>query len=142
MLKLLVGPKGSGKTTEILDEIVNLSGEKGKNCVVYVTLNPLEYGAVSTRDVRNVIVNKEVINSYNSLYGFLTGLVAGNYDTEYIALDSVLKIGGPNMEDLLNFTKRISENELFRHMNVVLSVSCEKKDLLPEFASFAAIEYL
>lgn len=142
MLKLLVGPKGSGKTTEILDEIVNLSGEKGKNCVVYVTLNPLEYGAVSTRDVRNVIVNKEVINSYNSLYGFLTGLVAGNYDTEYIALDSVLKIGGSNMEDLLNFTKRISENELFRHMNVVLSVSCEKKDLLPEFASFAAIEYL
>ena len=142
MLKLLVGPKGSGKTTEILDEILNLSGEKGKNCVVYVTLNPLEYGAVSTRDVRNVIVNKEVINSYNSLYGFLTGLVAGNYDTEYIALDSVLKIGGPNMEDLLNFTKRISENELFRHMNVVLSVSCEKKDLLPEFASFAAIEYL
>ena len=142
MLKLLVGPKGSGKTTEILDEIVNLSGEKGKNCVVYVTLNPLEYGAVSTRDVRNVIVNKEVIKSYNSLYGFLTGLVAGNYDTEYIALDSVLKIGGPNMEDLLNFTKRISENELFRHMNVVLSVSCEKKDLLPEFASFAAIEYL
>ncbi|MEE0991555.1 MAG: hypothetical protein UH542_01055 [Bacteroidales bacterium] len=142
MLKLLVGPKGSGKTIRIINEIKSLSGEKENNCVVYVTLNPLESGTISTRDVRNVVVNKEIISSYNSLYGFLTGLVAGNYDTEYIALDSVLKIGGPNMEELLNFIKRISESELFRHINVVLSISCEKKDLLPEFASFAAIEYL
>lgn len=142
MLKLLVGSKGSGKTTKIINEIKSLSGEKGKNCVVYVTLNPLDYGTISTKDVRNVVVDSEIVNSYNSLYGFLTGLLAGNYDTEYIAVDSVLKIGGPNMDEFVNFVKRISESELFRHISVVLSVSCKKEELPPEAASFATIEFL
>lgn len=142
MLKLLVGSKGSGKTTKIINEIKSLSGEKGKNCVVYVTLNPLDYGTISTKDVRNVVVDSEIVNSYNSLYGFLTGLLAGNYDTEYIAVDSVLKIGGTDMNEFVNFVKRTSESELFRHISVVLSVSCKKEELPPEAASFATIEFL
>ena len=40
------------------------------------------------------------ISGYDSLFGFIAGMMAGNYDIKEIFVDSVLKIGGPDLDEL------------------------------------------
>ena len=38
------------------------------------------------------------VNSYDAFYGFVAGLLAGNYDIQEVFVDGILKIGGKDFE--------------------------------------------
>ena len=50
--------------------------------------------------VRLVDADRFGISGYETLYGFIAGMMAGNYDIKEIYVDSVLKIGGPDLNEL------------------------------------------
>jgi len=97
MLKLIIGVKGTGKT-KVLLEMVNSAVESSDGCVVCIEkgeklrlnvkyqarlINTVEYG----------------ISNADSLYGMVTGLYVGNFDTTHIFIDSALKICEENMDE-------------------------------------------
>ena len=90
MINLIVGVKGTGKTKRLIDD-VNRAVSASHGVVVCV-----EYGKKLTYDVKyqvRLIDAKDYnIKDGKRLYGFICGILAGNYDVTELFIDSALKI--------------------------------------------------
>lgn len=127
MIKLIVGGKGSGKTKAMID-MINASAETTPGNIVCIEKSmKLTYDV--SHAVRLIDVDEYGISGYDALYGFVAGVLAGNYDIVEVYIDGVLKIGNhdlSNLGDLLEkLDKIVSENT-----KLVLTVSAHE-DVLP-----------
>ena len=98
MINLITGKKGTGKT-KILVERINEALEVATGSVVCI-----ERGMKLTYDiphkVRLVDAEEYGISSFDAFYGFVTGMLAGNYDIQHVFVDGILKMGGRDYEAL------------------------------------------
>ena len=92
MIKVIMGPKGTGKTQKVVS-IVNEAIETEKGSVVCI-----EHGKRLTYDVnykvRLIDITHYPVSDYVALAGFISGLYAGNYDTTHVVIDSLYKVAG------------------------------------------------
>ncbi len=90
MIKLIVGTKGSGKTKAIIDMINNAVTATNGNVVV------VEKGMKLTTEIshaaRLVDMDEYKVEGGEMLYGFIAGLLAGNYDITDLYIDGILKV--------------------------------------------------
>ena len=125
MIKLITGPKGSGKTKQLIDMInENLNVVKG-NIVC------IEKGIQETHNinaaVRLIDVDEYKIANLDGFYGFFAGVLAGNYDIEQVYVDGLLKVIGKDLDALgvlLEKVDAIAEDKL-----VVVTVSAPVEEL-------------
>ncbi|MBQ3127188.1 MAG: hypothetical protein IJC15_08980 [Clostridia bacterium] len=119
MLKLIIGVKGTGKTKTLI-EMVNKSLETTKGDVVVI-----EKGNKLIHDVKHqarlIDTDEYMICDAQSLFGFVAGILASNYDVTDLYIDSALKICG---NDLSAFDTLIDElNKLSEKANVNIQVT-------------------
>lgn len=92
MVKLIVGKKGSGKTKMLIEQ-VNAATAASKGCVICI-----EKGLTLNKDIthkaRLVDTDSYHVSDAATLYGFVAGIAASNYDITDIFLDSTLRICG------------------------------------------------
>ena len=78
MIQLIVGGKGSGKTKKMID-MINASAKTTPGNIVCI-----EKSMKLTYDIdhsaRLIDVDEYGIDGYDMLYGFVAGVLAGNYD--------------------------------------------------------------
>mgnify|MGYP000703647931 CR=1 FL=1 len=67
------------------------------------------------------------INSFDSFYGFVAGLMAGNYDIQEVFVDGILKIGGRDYDALGNMLEKVAV--LTKDVNVTFTVSADVDEL-------------
>ncbi|MBR4949758.1 MAG: ATP-binding protein [Clostridia bacterium] len=107
MIKLIVGKKGFGKTKTLID-LVNQAVKEKEGSVACI-----EKGVKLTYDISHKarLVNTEEfgVDNYESLYGFVAGMIASNYDIKSIFIDSITKICNDDMEGFGFFLDKISE---------------------------------
>lgn len=127
MIKLIVGHKGLGKTKTLI-EMANKAVENSKGNVVCIEKG-LELTYDLNHDARLVDINQYGIESYDGYYGFLCGLMAGNYDITHIFCDAVFKVCGKDMEKLERLIARLSNLLANQQTDVVMLISCEPEDL-------------
>lgn len=126
MITLLIGKKGSGKTKTLI-EMANKAVETSKGNVVVI-----EKGLKLTYDIthkaRLIDVDAYGIAGLDAMFGFVSGICAGNYDVTDILVDSTLKIigDGADLETLVSKFETLSNNA---ETNIVLSVSAAEEDL-------------
>lgn len=108
MIKLIVGNKGSGKTKVLIDK-VNAAAKTTNGCVVCIekAMN-LQFEIVPS--VRLIHADEYQIQGYDVFYGFLSGILAGNYDIKDVFVDGILRIGGPN-KDVEGFAALVEKVE-------------------------------
>ncbi len=98
MIKLITGKKGTGKT-KVLINLINDAVKSTNGDLICI-----EKGAKLTYDisykVRLVDADRFGIQGYDAFYGFIAGMLAGNYDIKEIFVDGILKIGGADFEEL------------------------------------------
>ena len=128
MMKLIVGNKGSGKTKSLIS-MVNDAVAVSKGNVVCI-----EKGSVMTFDInykaRLVDIDNYDIVGYEAFYGFLTGILAGNYDITHLFVDATLRIGGRDYAALADMLNKLNKVVAERgDTEVVFTVSCDKEDL-------------
>ncbi len=131
MITLILGHKGSGKTKKLMD-LCNAAVEQSKGNVVFIEKdNTLTYDL--SHKARLVAAEDYAIKGFDALYGYIAGMCAGNYDITDIFVDSVLKIGGSDLEALANFVEKLG------HLNtrVVMSVSADKSEIPARVADLA-----
>ena len=87
MIKLIVGTKGSGKTKAMIDMINAAVKTTNGNIVVVEKGMKLTYHAARLMDL-----DEYKIAGGEMLYGFVAGLMAGNYDITEIYIDGILKV--------------------------------------------------
>ena len=127
MLKVVLGPKGTGKTQRVID-MVNRAIEDEKGSVVCIELgNRLTYD-ISHR-ARLIDITDYPMDGYTMLRGFLSGLCAGNYDISYIFIDSLYKVSGDkdpkNTSDFLEWLDGFSDKNGFK-ASVMISIPFEE----------------
>lgn len=131
MITLILGKKGSGKTKKLM-ALCNEAVEQSKGNVVFIEKdNTLTYDL--SHKARLVAAEDYAIKGFDALYGYIAGMCAGNYDITDIFVDSVLKIGGDDMEALANFVEKLGKLET----RIVMSVSADKADIPARVADLA-----
>ena len=126
MLKLITGKKGTGKT-KILMDMINKAVKNTSGNVVCI-----EKGAKLTYDidhsVRLVDTEHYGVDSYDKFYGFVAGMLAGNYDIKEVFVDSILKIGGQDLDALADMLVKL-DNLSGSEVELVFTVSADPADL-------------
>ena len=128
MVYLVTGPRGSGKTQQMID----LANEKVKTSngnVVFIKK--------SHKDTYTVDFNIRVIRmadypdvlTLEEFVGFLYGMAAGNHDIEAIFIDSVLKQANITVGSLAAFLHKLNKISTENNIDFYLSISADKKDI-------------
>ncbi len=127
MVTLLIGKKGSGKTKRLIEE-ANAAVAASNGSVVVV-----EKGAKLTYDLtykaRLVDSDAFKIKGYDMLYGFISGMCAGNYDITDIFIDSTFKIAGDDKAELSTFVDKLNVLADYANTTITLLISSAKDDL-------------
>ena len=126
MIKLIVGSKGSGKTKTLIsmcnDAVKNTDG-----CVVCIEkAMSLQFSIVP--QVRLIHADAYSISGYDEFYGFISGVLAGNYDIVEVYLDGVLRIGNRDLDGLGVLLDRI-QALVKDEVTVVVTVSTDVENL-------------
>ena len=128
MVYLVTGPRGSGKTQQMID----LANEKVKTSngnVVFIKK--------SHKDTYTVDFNIRVIRmadypdvlTLEEFVGFLYAMAAGNHDIEAVFIDSVLKQANITLESLAAFLHKLNKISTENNIDFYLSISADKKDI-------------
>ena len=128
MVYLVTGPRGSGKTQQMID----LANEKVKTSngnVVFIKK--------SHKDTYTVDFNIRVIRmadypdvlTLEEFVGFLYGMAAGNHDIEAVFIDSDLKQANITLESLAAFLHKLNKISTENNIDFYLSISADKKDI-------------
>ncbi len=127
MIKLIVGNKGSGKTKAMI-QMANDAVKTSNGNVVCV-----EKGIQLTYDlnyqVRLVDVEQYGISDYDAYYGFLCGLMAGNYDITDIFCDATFKICGKNPDRFADMVDKLYKLTSANGLTIVFTVSADVEEL-------------
>lgn len=96
MITLITGKKGTGKTKILIDKINEAVKTTNGNLVC------IEKGENIRRSISYKVrwcdVEQFNVEGYDAFYGFIAGMLAGNYDIKDIYVDGILKIGGRDFE--------------------------------------------
>ena len=128
MVNLVTGPRGSGKTQQMID----LANEKVKTSngnVVFIKK--------SHKDTYTVDFNIRVIRmadypdilTLEEIIGLHYGMAAGNHDIEAVFIDSELKQANITLESLGAFIQKLNKISTENKIDFYLSISAEKKDI-------------
>lgn len=96
MIKLIVGSKGFGKTKILIDEVNKAAKTTNGSVVCIEKAMNLQFQIVPS--VRLIHADEYNILGYDVFYGFISGVLAGNYDIKDIFVDGILRIGGPEKD--------------------------------------------
>lgn len=127
MVTLLIGNKGSGKTKKLISLANEAVAKTSGNVVV------IEKGAKLTYDVthkaRLIDTDQYKVSGYDVLYGFISGICAGNYDVTDIFVDSTFKICGKDMDALKEFVSKLSDLADNAETKIILLISADESEL-------------
>ena len=87
MIKIIYGPKGTGKTKQLID-VANVNARDAKGLSVFITDNKRCMYDLH-RSVRFIDVADYQVVGEDALCGFVKGVAACNSDHEYIYIDGV-----------------------------------------------------
>ncbi len=134
MVKIIIGTKGTGKT-KILIDLINKAVKETDGYVVCIDKGTKLRYDISTC-VRIVDTDFYNIYSFESFYGLVAGMLAGNYDIKNVFVDAILKVGGADYEALgalLAKLEKLSGGEV----EIVLTVSANAEDLPESVSKFS-----
>ena len=133
MIKLITGKKGTGKT-KILIDTINDAVKSTNGCLVCIEKGTALSNAINFR-VRKCDTEYFGIESYTSFYGFVAGLMSGNYDIKEIYVDGIFKIAGREYDDfgkMLDCLDKLTGEDV----KVIFTVSADNEELPTSVTKF------
>lgn len=127
MMTLILGKKGSGKTKKLIDLCAEATAASKGNVVFIEKDSTLTYNL--SHKTRLVVADEYGIGDFDSFYGFVAGMCAGNYDITDIFVDSTLKIGGRDMDALGEFVRKVAALAEKAETRFVFSVSADVSEV-------------
>ena len=132
MIKIIYGPKGTGKTKIIIDE-ANSKIETSKGHLIFIT-NTKRYMYDLKREIRMIDTSDYQIAGEEALCGFVKGVVAANNDNEYLFIDGAARIAGKEIKDMPAFYYMLDKLSEENGLTVYVTCSADKGEL-PEFVT-------
>ena len=128
MVNLITGPKGSGKTQQII-ELANEKVKTSNGNVVLIKKSHRDTYSVDF-NVRAICMDDyKDIETLEELVGFLYGMVAGNHDIDTIFIDGALKQADITLNSLPDFLQKLDKIATTNNIEFFVSVSASKEDI-------------
>ncbi len=127
MIKYILGSKGSGKTKWLIDN-ANEDMKSGDGNIAFVEVDDDHIFSLDY-NVRLINATEYRLNSINSFYGFICGLLAMDYDLHKIYIDGIYKVLPLNIEDLEYLYNRISKIPDAENKEIYINVDYLKSDM-------------
>ena len=120
MINLILGPNGSGKTQKLID-MANQELKNTKGLIVYIDRSDNHRREVEMQ-IRFVNAKEFAIDNLDKLYGFVNGVLNGNYDINRVYIDNASRIAGSKTKEdftaLINAVKTINANDADIYMTL------------------------
>jgi hypothetical protein len=126
MIKVVFGTKGIGKTKYLIEDVHTIINECKGDIVFIDTSNELITDL--RHEIRFVNISDFPIDNLCSFYGFISGLVAANYDIEALYVDRLDLIADKDNE-YRKFFDKIKELNKKYNIRFVFSISGNIKDI-------------
>ena len=107
VIQIIFGKKGSGKTKRILD-MANASVKEAKGNVLFID-DDKSYTLSLKPQVRFIDASEYDVKGEEPFYGFLAGILAGNYDISVIYVDAFLKLVKAEGAELEGFFAKLEK---------------------------------
>lgn len=130
MIQVIAGRKGSGKTKRIID-MANKASQDSKHDIVFID-DDNRYMFDLRHEVRFINATEYELSSDQMFIGFITGMVAQNFDMGLILIDAFKKLIQQDLSETEPLFKRLETISEKHNVDFVLSIS-EAPDELPEF---------
>lgn len=126
MIELIVGSKGTGKTKRIVKMINDAVKTSDGNIVCIEKSMNLTYEL--SHKARLVDLEDYSIKGYDMLYGFIAGMLAGDYDIEQVYIDGTLRVTDGDLDGLARFLEKLIELT-DDQLKFVITISADEEDL-------------
>lgn len=131
MVELLIGKKGTGKTKALIEK-VNAASAVANGNVVFISSNTSKNMYDIKTAVRMYDTSEFDIKSYDEFFGFICGIVSGNFDITHVFVDGFLKIVGTELDGMETFLAKIDEMGKKFDITFEISVSIDV-DAAPDY---------
>lgn len=131
MVKLIVGNKGTGKTKALIEHVQKAAQSSKGNVVCIEKGDALKFGL--SYHIRLINIEDYNIRGTDAYYGFIAGLLAGNYDITEIFGDATFKIlcgkDSKDFEALADFVEKLEKLTASSNAMITFTVSCDPADI-------------
>lgn len=127
MIQIICGEKGNGKTKEMLQR-ANDSVASAKGVIVYLDKSNQHMYELNNQ-IRLIDVTGYPVCTYDGFIGFVSGLLSGNHDIEYVFIDSLINVAhltNDMISDAIAALEKLSDD-----VNFVCSISVDESVLEP-----------
>ena len=135
MIQIIFGKKGSGKTKRILD-MANAAIQETKGDVFFVDYTK-SYTINLKPQIRFVDASEYGVKGKDSFYGFLAGILAGNYDISFLFIDGFLKLANSDEAGLVEIMARLEKLAAEAGTTLVISYSEDAANVPESIRQFA-----
>ena len=132
MIKIIYGPKGTGKTKILIDE-ANSKVPVAKGHLIFLS-NTKRYMYDLHRDIRFIDTQDFQFAGEEALIGFVKGVIAANNDNEYLFIDGAARIAGKDIKDMAAFYYMLDKISEQNGLTIYVTCSCAKEEL-PDFVA-------
>jgi hypothetical protein len=112
-------------------DAANAAVAQAKGHLIFIT-DTKRYMYDLEREVRFIDVSEYDIAGEAALCGFIKGVIAGNYDNEYVYIDGVVRIAGKPVQEMATFFYMLEKVAKSDSVTVTVSVSAAEEEL-PDF---------
>lgn len=128
MVYLLAGPKGTGKTQQMIEQ-ANEAAKKCNGNVVFIKKTHRDTASV-TFDIRTICMDDfPAITNIDEYIGFLYGMYSSNHDIEYVFIDGILKHADISLDNIPAFIDRLKQVSKECEVEFYVSISANKEEL-------------
>ncbi len=134
MIKIITGKKGSGKTKVLIDMINEAAKSTSGNIVC------IEKGLKLTYDIDHSVRLTDMedynLEGADMFYGFVAGMLAGNFDISEIYVDGILKVVGRDYAELGVLLAKL-EKTAGADVSIIITVSADAEELPDSVLKYA-----
>jgi len=127
MIKLIVGEKGTGKTQKLM-KMANDDVNECKGNVVFLQASH-KHVLDLHHDVRLINAMDFNVDNIESFRGFLSGVVAGNYDIEKVYIDKLYRMMEINEDNIEKTFELLDELSKKHDIKFTVGLRYAEKDL-------------
>ena len=131
MVQLIVGNKGKGKTTQLLEKVNSEIKEIAGN-IVYLDKNTKHMYELNNK-VRLIDVSQYMVENSDEFLGFVSGIVSQDHDLEQMYFDNFLKIACLEGQDLVPVMNKLEKLSNAFEVDFILSIAMDESQLPAEF---------
>lgn len=137
MISIIIGNKGSGKTKHLV-ELVNSAADTSNGHVVCVEKVPaLTYNVKSS--VRLIDTDHFSVSGFDSFYGFLCGVCAGDHDITDFFIDATFRICGRDYDALSDFLAKVDKLSSLVDTKFTFTISTDRENLPDSMFEFCEV---